>query len=144
MGVTEQLKPRGEIDPDNRTEGKDDAFQSLEELRRKGEFHGRPVEDLAEEIGWSEQHVRNVLKEYYGESEDKRPAEEEEKEVRGDVAESYAGPGGKPEPDPEPQTDLAQAMEFVEVVEIKIPSDVDKESFLRGYVAGYLKRDQRL
>lgn len=77
-------------------------------MREEGRFHDRTYNSLADETGWSRQHVKNVIEDYYvtmNETTD--------------------------------ETDIAPNH-----LEINIPSDVDKECYLRGWIAGYTYQRQ--
>lgn len=108
MPIQQHLRPKGEIPDDKRTRGKDDAFEKMEKLRKEGRLHGRPLSEIGEEIGWSRQHVRNVMEDYY-QTVDKEGEDIEEREEPTPVA--------------------------FEGKTIEIPDGADPASYLKGYAA---------
>jgi len=111
MPVQDGLQPKADVPDGDRTEGKDDAFEQLEALREQGELYGRPMTALEKEIGWSRQHISNVLEDYYQAPKD-----------------APALPGAS-------WGDDGRHVRL----DVEIPDDVeDAEAFLRGYIQGLM------
>jgi len=89
-------------DPTNRTPQKDDVAEFIDELIESGKWP-IPLNQVAEQTGYSRSHVSNCLDDYYTKSE-------------------------------QPQSES-------ETLQITVPDDVDRRSFLRGYMAALESRD---
>jgi len=113
MPVDDGVIPRQDIPDDVRTEGRDEAFKKLEALREEGRLYGRAMTDLEDEVGWSRQHLANVLRDYY---------QQENGETASGVRMGDAGRRVQ--------------------LDVEIPDDIERpEEFLRGYVQGLLAED---
>jgi hypothetical protein len=106
-----------------RTSGKDDAAEYIEnEVLAKGRWPMDLV-DIADEAGWSRQHIANTLDDYFTFVESGNGNDKE------DVERTRV---------PMPPDDVSG-----ERVYIEIPNDVDEESYIRGYFAGWLDGRER-
>lgn len=100
------IRRKDSIDKSVRTPDKDKAAKTIE---RMVDERGWPIPatELAEEAGYSAQHLRNTLRDYFV------PVDEE-------------------------QTHVDRTEQETESVEVTIPEDVDKESYLRGFFEGFV------
>ena len=104
-GYPDTLEPREPLPEDVRTDGKDDAAKFLwDEIIQPGRWP-MPLSDIADESGWSRQHISNTIQTYFEEP------EEETNTVR-----------------------VATGEETLERAALTIPENVDRQSYLRGYV----------
>lgn len=58
------IKRKESIPPEDRTEGKDQAAEIIDELRESGEWPV-PLTQLNDETEWSRSHYKNTLSDYY-------------------------------------------------------------------------------
>lgn len=97
---------------DKRTPGKDDAADHIAEL------WGLSLSEIAEQTGYSRQHIKNALDDYY-DLYDEPPANVPDDEII------------HPDAEPEPKTNSDNPGSELP---IDIPDDVDRESFVKGWV----------
>lgn len=99
------IQRKDDIEKHRRTEGKTEAADWIEEnIISEGRW---PVnlEDMAEESGWSRQHIAGTLRDYF----------------------EVAGGGFS-----------ISANEGRAHIEFDIPGDVEEDSYIRGYMRGWL------
>lgn len=105
----ERIERRAQVPDHARTDGKTAVAEYIaSEIVDEGRWP-TTLTAIEEETEWSRQHIRNTLNDYF------RPAvdgTERETETGGDVV---RGPDG--------------------AIQVRIPGDVDPESYLRGYLA---------
>lgn len=108
------IERRESVPADKRTPGKDVAADWIEEnIVDKGEWP-MDMQDLAEESDWSRQHVTNTVRDYF------RPVGMEEAQDGADVARDVSTNGQRAR------------------IEFDVPPDVDRESYVRGYLRGWV------
>lgn len=100
------LRRKDDVSNDVRTPGKDEAAAYIEENVIEKDRWPMPITDIADECGWSPQHIRNTLEDYF------QPVDES---------------GGNGKKSNRSNNRLTS--------EIEIPGDVDNEAdYLRGWV----------
>lgn len=106
----EGITPKDRIDPNERTPGKDQAAEWIQEhVVDPDKWDDYTISQMADESGWSRQHLRNTVQDYFDHIE----------ATENDTSETTVEHNG---------TDLT----------ITVPNDVDKESYLRGWLAAYV------
>lgn len=103
----QQIKRKANVPEHQRTEGKDEAADYILEQIIEENRWPMNLEDIAEETGWSRQHIANTIRDYY------QPAHSDEEGGEVEISEGRAR------------------------VEFDVPPDVDEESYVRGYLSGW-------
>lgn len=116
-------KRKENIPSDIRTPGKDEAADAIDEIIESGRWP-MDIKDIADEAGWSRQHIANTLEGYY-----------QTEHVESDNGNENAVNSTKIRTSDK----LAH-----DVVELDIPKDVtDPEDYVRGWFAGWMQRDEQ-
>jgi len=122
------LVRKDSVSDDVATPAKEDAANQLPEL------WGLSLSEIAQHLDYSRQHIKNTVDGYFVVYDD-RPTDVPDSEIIEPNA----------EPEPEPEADVSE-------LPIDIPDDVDRESYIKGYVfandvedmdsfyKGYMKR----
>lgn len=89
MPLQQKIQPKASVPEENRTPGKDEAFEAIEELRESGELYDMTLEEVADEAGFSRAHIQNTIRDYYqrGEEQSTSVAPDIEIDVPQDVSE---------------------------------------------------------
>lgn len=101
----DEIRRKDSISKSVRTEGKDDAAETIDAIIEAGEWP-MDLSEIAERAGWSRQHIANTLEGYYEAVED----------------------------------DDTQEPRDHDGLQITVPDDVDKMSYLRGWIDCYSQR----
>lgn len=104
---------KDKVDKDKRTPAKDDASEDIAEL------WGLSLSEIAERTGYSRQHIKNALDDYYN------LYDEPPEHVPDDV---IIEPTTEPEPEPKQNGEVGSELP------IDVPDDVDRDSFIKGWV----------
>jgi len=106
------LVRKDSVSDDVATPAKEDAANQIPEL------WGLSLSEIAERLDYSRQHIKNTVDGYFTVYDD-RPT---------DIPDSrIIEPNAEPEPEPEPKPEGSE-------LPIDIPDDVDRDSFVKGWV----------
>jgi hypothetical protein len=126
----------------DRTPGKDEVAQYLvDEIIAEGRWPLNMTE-LAEETGYSRQHVSNVVADYFeGVDESTTPNAQPTSANSSpmsasprDIGESTNSASTETETTGKPKTVYVRTNDHVQEVQIEVPSDVNQSSYVRGYL----------
>lgn len=127
------LKPKQTVPEEDRTEDRDKAANEIMEFLEAGNsFNAEALGQLGE---YSPQHYRNA-REYYFEQVDRESVSE--KKLAPEYRTDTVVRGGV-EPETHASVGREQATDGGSVsISVEIPAGVDREAYLRGYLAGRL------